>query len=276
VTEVGTTSTLGQVAVRAPPSGLIVLAGIELTYNPTGCLPPGDETGRCRIHVNLLGPTARPAGKLEWANRKEAGRIEKYQAALDQRQQLGGLAQLNHPNWYWGMTTEVFVELARRGYALVEIANVQFEKWNAGDADHPSLEQLWDAALAKGHTVWGIATDDAHDYEDGRKYPAGGGWVVVKARRDPQAILDALGGGRFYSSTGVVLERAEVVGEILTIEVAKTDPGPHVIELIENGKVVASVRGRTALRALPRAGTLRAVVTRGDGKKAWVQPARRP
>ncbi|MDQ3369885.1 MAG: CehA/McbA family metallohydrolase [Myxococcota bacterium] len=275
ISEVGETSTAGQVAVRTPATGLIVLAGIELTHNPTGCVPAGDATGQCRIHVNLVGPTARPAGKLEWANRKSDLRVDKYQAALDQQKVLGGLAQLNHPQWHWGMTPELLVELARRGFSLIEIANAQFTKWNDGDAEHPSTSQLWDAALAHGVQLWGVASDDAHHYEGGGKYPAGGGWVVVKARREPQAILDALAAGRFYASNGVVLERAEVDGDGIVIEVARTDPGTHVIEWIENGTIVETVKGKAARRALPRGGYLRAVITRGDGKKAWVQPARR-
>ncbi|MBA3819735.1 MAG: PHP domain-containing protein [Deltaproteobacteria bacterium] len=275
ISEVGETSTAGQVAVRTPPSGLIVLAGIELTHNPTGCLPAGDDTDRCRIHVNLVGPTARPAGKLEWANRRSDLRVDKYQAALDQQKLLGGLAQLNHPQWHWGMTPEVLIELARRGFSLIEIANAQFTKWDTGDAEHPSTGQLWDAALAQGAQLWGVASDDAHHYDGAGTYPAGGGWVVVKARREPQAILDALAAGRFYASNGVVLELAEVFGDVFTIEVARTDPGTHVIEWIENGKTVQTVTGKAARRALPRGGYLRGVITRGDGKQAWVQPARR-
>jgi hypothetical protein len=276
ISEVGPTSTAGSPAVRA--TGMIVLAGIELTYNPTGCVPAGDDSGRCRIHVNLMGPTARFDGKLEWANRAADERVEKYQAAIDAQKQLGGLIQLNHPNWYWGMTPDVLVEVARRGISLVEIANAQFAKWNAGDKDHPSTEMLWDAVLAKGYAMWGVASDDAHQFNaDGSgKYPAGGAWVVVKARRDPRAILDALAKGRFYASTGVVLERAEVENAELVVEVGARELGTHTITFVENGKIVATVTGNRARRAVPATGYVRAVVTRGDGKQAWIQPARRP
>jgi hypothetical protein len=267
--------TIGQSTIRNADSGIIVFAGIELTYNPTGCLPVGDPSGNCRIHVNLLGTTGRFAGRLEWANREDPQRLAKYQAALDQQKRLGGLAQLNHPQWLWGMTPELLTELARRGMSLVEIANVQFEKWNAGDATHPSTEALWDAALAAGVTLWGVASDDAHHYAGGGKYPAGGGFIAVKARRDPQAILDAIAAGRFYSSTGVTLSRAEVVSNELVVEVVADPAATYTIEHIENGKLVASVPGTSARRAVPASGYVRAVVTRNDGKRAWVQPQRR-
>lgn len=263
--------TTGQVAIR--DRGLIVLAGIELTYNPTGCQPPGDKSRKCRIHVNALGVTARPPGRLEWADRKTHQRVEMYRAALAEAKALGGrVVQINHPQWFWGMTPDVLVDVAALGAQLFEIANVQFGKWNTGDKDHPSTEQLWDAALARGATVWGVASDDAHDYEHKGKYPAGGGWVVVKARRDPQAILDALAAGHFYASTGVVLTRADVDGGELVVE---AEPGSYAIAWLENGRLVDTVHAAVARRALPATGYLRAVVTRDDGKQAWVQPARR-
>ena len=56
--------TRGQVMLRDPHAGLIVFSGIELTHNPVGCLPIGDPSRNCRIHVNLIGPTARPAGRI--------------------------------------------------------------------------------------------------------------------------------------------------------------------------------------------------------------------
>lgn len=277
ISEVGIVSTAGSVSVSNPPRGLVVLAGIELTYNPTGCIPAGDESGRCRIHVNLLGPTARFDGKLEWANRESDQRVDKYQAAIDAQKQLGGVIQLNHPTWYWGMTADVMIEVARRGVPLVEIANAQFEKWNAGDKDHLSTEALWDAVLAKGYTMWGVASDDAHDYSSigGGKYPAGGAWVVVRAARDPNAILTALASGRFYSSTGVTLVRALPEGSELVVEVDPKELGDHTIDFIENGTLVASTKAKLARRAIPATGYVRAVITRSDGKKAWVQPVRK-
>ena len=267
--------TRGQVMLRDPHAGLIVFSGIELTHNPVGCLPVGDPSRNCRIHVNLIGPTARPAGRIEWAERHSHLRIDMYQAAVSAQAALGGIAQINHPQWLWGMTPELLVELAHRGMPLIEIANAAFSKWNAGDPAHPSTEALWDAALARGATLWGVASDDAHDYEGHGKYPPGGGWVMVRARREPRAILDALAAGRFYASNGVVLERADVEGGELAIAVDPVAPGSYTIDFIENGRRVESVHGRFARRRVPAAGYVRAVVTRSDGRRAWVQPARR-
>ena len=173
------------------------------------------------------------------------------------------------------MTPELLAELARRGIHLVEIANSAFSKWNLGDATHPSTEALWDAALLRGATLWGTASDDAHDYTGHGKYPAGGGWIVVHARREPRAILDALAAGHFYASNGVVLERAGVEGGALVVGVDPAQAGTYTIDFIENGKRVESITGKGARRAVPATGYLRAVVQRDDGKRAWVQPVHR-
>ena len=274
VTEAGA-DTRGKSAVRAPARGLIVFAGVELTHNPDGCLPQLDESNKCRIHVNAIGVTARPPEKIEWAERKSKLRVDMYQAAFVTARALGAsLIQINHPNYYWGMTPELLVEIGKHAQ-LIEIANVQFETWNAGDETHLSVEAQWDAALQQGIRMWGVATDDAHHYNNDGKYPPGGGWVMVKAKRDPQAILTALAKGRFYSSTGVTLTRAEVDGEQLVVEIAPDPKGQYTIAFIENGKQVASVNGTSAKRALPQTGYVRAVVTRDDGKRAWVQPVSR-
>ncbi|HEY5922780.1 MAG TPA: CehA/McbA family metallohydrolase [Kofleriaceae bacterium] len=255
---------------------LIVIPGIELTFNRKGCEPPGDESTQCRIHVNALGVTAKVDGKLEWSDYKEPQRVKLYERAFVKAQELGAaVVQLNHPQYYWGMTVDVLFAIADR-VPLIEIANQQFTRWNVGDVNHPSVEKLWDAALLRGHKMWGVATDDAHDYQadGGGKYPAGGGWVMVKARRDPNAILAALAAGQFYSSTGVTLSRAERVGDELVVDVAPGTTNQYAITFIENGKVVATVKELNAKRAIPWAGYVRAVVTRDDGKQAWVQPVR--
>jgi hypothetical protein len=275
VTELDTSiDTTGKPYLRDPSTGLIVIAGIELTQNANGCVPAGGPSRKCRIHLNLIGSTARPRAKLKsWIDRDATQRLAMYENAIAAGKPLGGLVQLNHPQWFWGMNADLLVELAKRGVVLYELWNKAFAKWNPGDRDHPSTEALWDAALARGATLWAVASDDAHHYDGGGKYPAGGAWVSVKARRNPQAIVDALAAGRFYASTGVELARAEVERGELVIEVAITDEASS-ITFVENGKRT-TVEGKSARRPLPTSGYVRAVVERGDGAKAWTQPVRR-
>ena len=270
--------TAGKPFLRDPSSGLIVLSGIEWTQNINGCLPTGDPSRKCRIHLNQLGVTARPRRKIkEWIDPRPRDRLALYDTALAAGKSLGGIVQLNHPQWFWGMNEDLLVALGKRGVVLYEVWNKAFAKWNPGDADHPSTEALWDAALARGVTLWGVASDDAHHYNDTGKYPAGGSWVAVKARREPQAILDALAAGRFYASTGVVLDRVEVDRGDLVVEIAASDPA-NAITFVESTSAKNTTRttlpGKAARRPVPVNGYVRAVVERVDGARAWTQPAR--
>ena len=88
----------------------------------------------------------------------------------------------------------------------------------------------------------------------------------------------ANGGGR-AASGAANLDGSDVFG-VDTISVSGGDITKPRATLkgtiaIENGKRVDSVRRRVARRAVPAAGYVRAVVTRDDGSRAWVQPVRR-
>ena len=228
-----------------------------------------------RIHITALGVAWFPEGKLEWADRATDQRLEMYQRGLQTSWDLGGLAVINHPSWHWGIDGGQLAELATRGYMLFEIANQQFEQWNNGDARHPALEVIWDQALTAGATIWGIATDDAHSYDPPGQYPAGGGWIVVDAERDPAAIRSALERGAFYGSTGVVLSRAGVEDAALVAEVDPQSVGDHLIRFIGDGRVLREVTGRSARFPLAEGpGYVRAVVISPTGATAWLQPAR--
>lgn len=72
----------------------------------------------------------------------------------------------------------------------------------------------WDALLARGQRLLGLAVDDAHLH-----YPdAISGWVMVKAAEcSESALLAALKRGDFYSSTGPTLEAVEFQDDRLCV-----------------------------------------------------------
>lgn len=278
---------------------LLVLPGVELTNNPDACDPPPPEpNGHCRIHVNALfverDTLADPVegAKLDWQEKNSKLRLDKYQRAIDATNALGGVVQINHPNWHWGVDGPMLAELARRGAVLVEIANQAFLPWNMGRTikkqRYPSMDEVWDAALTAGATIWGVASDDAHNYYDvthqrekgnGFGYPPGGGFVMVWAEKDPAAIRAAMVAGRFYSSTGVVLARTELDQGALVVEVGAEGFPPHSITFIGTGGAeLATHHGVTEARQ-PLAGLsgyVRAVVRNKYGQRAWTQPIRLP
>jgi hypothetical protein len=116
----------------------------------------------------------------------------------------GAFVAAAHPAWY-GVTPQDILTLG--AIQAVETYNATC----AALSDRGESWQTLDALLAGGRRYLACATDDAH-FEPARP-DAQQAWVQVKAARlDPQALLDALHAGHFYSSTGpqihdIVMER---------------------------------------------------------------------
>lgn len=133
----------------------------------------------------------------------------KAQAARTGRQVL---IHVNHPNFRWGVTAEDLAAITGDRF---------FEVWNGhsgvngdGQAPRPSTDEIWDIASTIRMVgfamppLFGLGTDDSHDYHDDTigSMP-GRGWVMVRARRlTPESLITALQQGDFYSSSGVTLD----------------------------------------------------------------------
>lgn len=267
------------------PAGMLVIPGVELTQNLRVCDPPPEPRLYCLLHVNGLfvnEPAAGdPGAPIEWDMPSSLARVDLYGRAVDRALSLGGIAQLNHPNFQFAADAEIAVTLARRGLLLVEIANQAVDSENEGDARHPSTEALWDAALARGAHIYGTATDDAHHYSDADRVRARGeiayvgdrGFVMVRADKTAESIKKAIVAGDFYSSTGVILDRVDMRPTEIAVDVHPGAGAPR-IEVIGDGAVVEKVEG-ASIRFDPRrshAGTLRVRVTAPNGDRAFTQP----
>lgn len=275
--------------VTAPPStaSMLVIPGVELTQNLRQCEPPAPPGVGCLLHVNALFVTPPLAGLVRWEPADGDDRLGRYRRALAATRTLGGIAQLNHPNFHYAADAPLVTALAGDGLELMEIANQAWDSNNEPRDGHPSTEAIWDAVLSAGATVYGTATDDAHHYDDAAAARARGddvfvgdlGFVMVRARKEPAAIRDALARGDFYASTGVLLERVERTATKLEIEVSDRAAGSHQFSFIgKNGRLLARAEDRQASFPLANAagGYVRVVVTDGAGRKAWVQPVRVP
>ncbi len=162
-------------------------------------------------------------------------------AVIAQRERTGQpiFVHLNHPNFGWGITAE---DLARvRGENFFEVYNGHPTVYNAGDDIHASTERIWDIILTKRLTelglplMYGIATDDGHSYHKipSRASEPGRGWVMVLAGElTPAALIDSLEKGRFYASSGVVLQRVISDEKGLTIEITGEPAAEYTIEFV--------------------------------------------
>ncbi|MEM9072748.1 MAG: CehA/McbA family metallohydrolase [Myxococcota bacterium] len=258
---------------------MLVLPGAELTQNVRRCLPASQLADHCPLHVNALVVDPRHEGFVHLRAFGIPARRDVFTDSIERARRLGGIAQLNHPNYQYGADAALLTELASRGLRLFEVANEAVDSNNDGGSE-PSTMELWDAVLRRGHRLWGTATDDAHHYNDAETVRRSGGiahvgnrgWVVVHAARDPAAIRNALRDGRFYSSNGVELAALDVSEDVLRIETEHE----HTFELISQGRAIHEARGtrvRFELSALSPGEYVRAVIRDEEGRSAWTQPA---
>lgn len=168
---------------------------------------------------------------------------------------------LNHPNFLWSQTAEDL--LAIEGLRFFEVYNGHPLVNVPGDSIHAGSERIWDVVLAHrlargGPPLYGVATDDAHDYH--RFAPAqrnaGRGWVQVRATRlTPDSLMAAMQRGDFYASNGVTLADVRRDGPRLSLAI-RAEPGvTYTTEFVgtRRGFDTASVAVRdSAGRALTR------------------------
>jgi len=128
---------------------------------------------------------------LPWVRPARTGSM---QDSVDRLRAAGALVSVAHPYWSGQCSAHL---MGVEGCFALEVYNGGCEVDDAKGFSHVH----WDDLLAAGRRLWGLAVDDAHwRTGDG---DAGLGWVWVKAPAlTQQAILDALGQGCFYASSG--------------------------------------------------------------------------
>jgi hypothetical protein len=251
------------------------------------------------IHHNSMNHThlIAPAGG---ATVREA--LERTIAAVEEEARKCGrtvLVHLNHPNFHWSVTAEDLAHV--KGERYFEVYNGHRGVRNHGDAEHLSTEAIWDTVLTMrlarlgGPVLYGLATDDAHNYhkEQATANP-GRGWIQVRARElSPDAIVEAMLRGDFYGSSGVTLLDFGSDGTRLRVSILPEPGVAHVTRFIGTrvrdgqpgppGELLAEVAGTEPSYAF-RGDELyvRAVVVSsrkhangyapGDFESAWVQP----
>ena len=140
------------------------------------------------------------------------------------------------------------------------------------------MEEIWDLLLTRGRKIYGMAVDDAHHFQGefsrNRSNP-GRGFVVVRARAlEAGAIVEALEEGRFYASTGVLLDQIVVEPGALEIRIRTRGNFRYTTRFIgEGGRVLKTVHGPVARFHLTRFEPyVRARVEDSGGAVAWIQP----
>lgn len=152
---------------------------------------------------------------------------------LAQRRQTGQpmFPHINHPNFGWAITAEDLMRL--RGESFFEIHNGHPAVRNEGDAQHASVERMWDIILAFRLSrlnlgpIYGIGVDDSHHYHSFSRSNSnpGRGWVMVRSRElRADSLIAAMEAGDFYASSGVRLKDVRRSSRELSLEI-EAEPG---------------------------------------------------
>jgi hypothetical protein len=227
-------------------------------------------------------------------------------AVAEQSRRLGipMLAHVNHPNYGYAITWEDLAHV--RGDRFFEVYNGHPGVRNHGDEAHPSTEEMWDLANTLRLTeldlplLFGLATDDAHDFSnrDVVSSQPGRGWVMVRTEAlTANAVVSAMSRGDFYSSSGVTIDSFGVRDGRYFVDVAAEPGVEYTVRFVGTlmtageaaaiGEVLSSTTDDPAEYAF-RGDELfvRAVVVssrlhpnpyrEGDFETAWLQPVEPP
>lgn len=179
-------------------------------------------------HVNALNlaETIKPYGDGDMTDR-----IQHYLDAVEAQEQEHGRPMpsiLNHVNFSDGVTIEESMKV--RGLRLFEVFNghQSVNNWGHEGKGYPSTDRHWDVLLAFGiyqdpdYILYGLATDDAHNYHEfsPRRANPGRGWIMVRAAElGTDALMDAIKKGEFYASTGLSLDHIQSDGKSLSFDI---------------------------------------------------------
>lgn len=240
----------------------------------TFLLIPGEEVttafGAASVHINALDITRvipAPTG---------ASLLETVQKTIDAIRAERAIPHINHPNFRWSIDTTVLWRM--KNDRLIEIHNGHPIVHNEGGGDSQGMEDAWDALLTRGKRIFGIAVDDAHNFQGefapDRANP-GRGWVVVRTPSlNGRAIVEALDAGHFYASSGPVLAEVGVTPAALTLRIQREGDFKYTTQFIgANGRLLATDKALTPRYTLRGDETyVRARVIDSSGRVAWVQP----
>jgi hypothetical protein len=128
-----------------------------------------------------------------------------------------------------------------------------------------------DLLLTEGRRLSLIATDDAHFSEPDHF----GGWVMVKAdQNEPDALLESLKAGTFYSSQGPELRDVRITGDAVEVDCSAV----RSVIVLGAGTAAKAVHGeslttaRVPLDRFRDSAWVRVTVIDRAGKRAWSNP----
>lgn len=237
-----------------PETDILIIPGMEMdgTFERRNGF-------RC-FHSVAIGPDDETNGFAdgETLEKRDVADQFEFQQLLDMAHAKNNLTFYCHPEWS-STPTRYFDQLK---------GNFAMEIWNTGCVIEDQMDDdaaYWDEMLGLGHKIWGVAVDDGH-----KAYQHCGGWVMVNAEKNVNAILDALKEGRFYSTTGPVIHDFYIEDGVAHVKAQgcadiRFCADKHPTKIFRNVD-------EASLDLKDSYEYIRAVVTDKDGRQAWTNP----
>ena len=178
----------------------IMIQGEEITDQAAGKPVHLNATNIKSLIQPLGGQTVREA-------------INNNLRAVEEQAQRAGrpiLLHINHPNFGFAITAEDLAAVVKERF--FEVYNGHPDVEHLGNATRPGVELLWDIANTlrisefKAAPLYGVGTDDSHEYHGRPGSRPGRGWIMVRSRfLTPEHLIRAVNAGDFYASSGVTL-----------------------------------------------------------------------
>lgn len=271
-----------------PFNPFVLIRGEELTdkFSPATANPGERDLASKEVHFGALNI------KKAIAPQGGSSVADTMQRDIDAVRAAGGIPVLNHPNFTWAITADDMKQV--RNLGLFEVFNGHKQTHQLGGGGRPGVEEIWDDVLSAGSLLYGVATDDSHQFQKlglpNAISAPGRGWIMVRAERfTPEALVEAIEHGDFYASTGVELADYRATGKQVTVEIKPNSRSKYRILFIgKGGRVLKEVpvdpvstarTGPLNARAAPvtyeiqgNEGYVRIKVVESNGDVAWTQP----
>jgi hypothetical protein len=176
----------------------------------------------------------------------------------------GAFVAVAHPQWS-GLTLA-----DARGITAAHAVEI-YNHGCAEGCDRADGFAIADLLLSEGRRLNLVATDDAHFSEPDHF----GGWVMVKAgANEPEALLDALKAGLFYSSQGPELRDVRITADAVEVDCSAV----RSVIVQGAGSAAKAVHGQSMttatipLERFRKSPWVRVSVIDQAGKRAWSNP----
>jgi hypothetical protein len=198
-----------------------------------------DQAEGVPVHMNAsnLRDAVQPAG-----GRTVQEAIDANLRSVEEQAKRTGrdiLVHLNHPNFGWAITAEDLALVVRERF--FEVYNGHPGVNHLGDATRPGIERLWDIAntirigTIEAAPLYGVATDDSHNYHKPEGSRPGRGWIMVRATHlSPESLIRAIRAGDCYASSGVALHTVDYdpATRTLALEIAPAPEATYTTRFI--------------------------------------------